>query len=98
MSRCAFRPSSLTQPGGATFLDPDVKVSEEELNRQQKRWAGAGNTAMGQEAPRSKQEDKAEKGDASQVSPTTSATPAKGNWVGKVKGKLGLGGAGAGGG
>lgn len=88
MSRCAFRPSSLTRPGGATFLDPGAKVSEEELNRQQKRWAA--DAAGGREGRRSQQEHKADKGGASQLDQVASATPAKGNWVGKVKGKLGI--------
>lgn len=33
-----FMPRSLTQPGGAIFLDPAHRVSREELDRQDARW------------------------------------------------------------
>jgi hypothetical protein len=33
-----FMPRSLTQPGGAVFLDPAHRVSREELDRRDARW------------------------------------------------------------
>lgn len=74
MSRCAFRPKSLTQPGGATFLDPQLKVSEAELNRKQSQWA-----------TREQQQDQVSREKAETGSDSSSTNR---GWLKKVKSRL----------
>ncbi|PWN20499.1 hypothetical protein BCV69DRAFT_313080 [Microstroma glucosiphilum] len=40
MSPCPCTPRSLLEPGGPRFLDPALRVSRQELDRQDRQWRG----------------------------------------------------------
>ncbi|CAO1630896.1 unnamed protein product [Sympodiomycopsis kandeliae] len=88
MSRCAFRPKSLTHPGGATFLDPDLKVSEAELNRKQNQWASREQDRKSDSPHNKEVVQSAHKEEAAQPDSTGDASSLKSSWLKTVKDRL----------